>query len=696
MSRLARALPAAWLALPVVLAALVLQIVDLRPKVDARFFFAPGTAAYEEARALNRRFLTQELLVVTAYTSDLDDPRYLERIAALTRALEAIPEVLGARSLADGPADLRDARESPLWRRLLLLEGVEASNVILVVDDRDPSRLVDAVTAVLRRAERPDFRLALAGVPYAVDAIARNLRHDFRTFSIAAVGVFAVLVAVLFRSWAILVGSLVTCTSAALLTLLVQQAFGGRIGLLTANLATISFVLTQSHVVFMTHNWRNLRAEVADPVDAVFRAWRRTAVASFWCMVAALLGFVSLLYVEAQPLRELGYGGTIATVCALAAAYLVFPPFLLWTKKRGQVHYFSGLRLPRPWVAALLLLLTLGSGVGAALLNTDPSLLDYFGPDSSVRRSLARVDPHGGSSPLSFAIRRSDGARLDNDESYERMWQLQRALQKDPAVGTILSLPVLMAEADRSPLAKLLTWNWLLDLLSGPKYDRVAEGFVTDDRRQALFMMRMVETGRVERRTAVIARLERTVEKHGFETTLVGGIYALQGRLADLVTRSFVEGLAGLLAACALIGLVVTRSFTAGLAMAACTAAIPAFTLGLFGATCIPLDIVATPAVNVAIGVAVDSMIHLAAAWRRARGEPPADRARVAQRDQAAGMAAFFVVVVAGFAIFELSSFPPTMRFGAAVAIGTTVAAAMALWIFPALLAAIGRRQRRN
>ena len=43
------------------------------------------------------------------------------------------------------------------------------------------------------------------------------------------------------------------------------------------------------------------------------RALANTIIASLWCMFTALLGFGSLLYVEAQPLRELGFGGVIAT-----------------------------------------------------------------------------------------------------------------------------------------------------------------------------------------------------------------------------------------------------------------------------------------------------------------------------------------------------------------------------------------------
>jgi predicted RND superfamily exporter protein len=686
--RFARWLPIVLLGLPIALAWATFRWISLIPQVDQRFFFTPGSPIYRAHQKIERRYEGQELLVVIA-TGDISSREYRRRIDRLGDRLLAVRGVTGVRSLTSGPDDLEDARESPLWRRLLLPDDGRASNLILIVAPTSPAALIDGVQGVLRKADTKGFRLELAGVPYVVDAIRRNLQRDFRTFNLAAAGLFAVVVFALFRSFPILIGSLVACTSAVFATLMAQQWLGGRIGLLTANIVTIAFVLTQSHVVFMSNNWRKWRASCATPEEAVRRAIRRTFVASLWCMSTALLGFGSLLYVEAQPLRELGFGGLVATVVALAAAYLIFPPFLLWARAPEQgavVPAPAGRRLWLPGrpVAALILLACLAVGFGARYLDTDPSLLEYFGAGSDVRRSLEIVDRNGGSSPLNIAVRRKDGERLDTSDSYEHMWKLQHALQRDPAVGTVLSLPVLMAEADRAPLAKLLTWNWVLDILSRPEFDRVAEGFVNEERTEALFMLRMVEEARKNRRTEVVQRLQGIVAKHGFTASLTGGIYALQGRLADLVADSLYEGLAALLVACTLIALILTRSLWAGVAMMLCCAAIPAVTLGLAGFLRVPLDIVVSPAINVAVGVAVDSMIHLGAAWRRARER--GEGVRAAQREQAPGIFAFFVVVTAGFAIFLLSNFPPTQRFGLAVVVGTAVAAVMALWVFPGLL----------
>jgi predicted RND superfamily exporter protein len=78
----------------------------------------------------------------------------------------------------------------------------------------------------VRQLEAKDFRIQMAGAPYVAEMIRRNLRHDFRTFSLTSVLLFGVAMWVLFRSAKLTLGMLATCTSAVLVTLLVQLMCG--------------------------------------------------------------------------------------------------------------------------------------------------------------------------------------------------------------------------------------------------------------------------------------------------------------------------------------------------------------------------------------------------------------------------------------------------------------------------------------
>src|SRR5437660_8567142 len=128
----------------------------------------------------------------------------------------------------------------------------------------------------------------------------------------------------MFRPLGIFRGMFATCASAVLVTLLLQQMFGRRIGILTVNLGTIVFVVAMSHLVYMTFNWqvlagRRRQLEKESP-DLASDALRMTFPPSFWSMICASLGFASLLIVEAKPLRELGFGGVLGSIVAFVCA----------------------------------------------------------------------------------------------------------------------------------------------------------------------------------------------------------------------------------------------------------------------------------------------------------------------------------------------------------------------------------------
>ena len=109
----------------------------------------------------------------------------------------------------------------------------------------------------------------------------------------------------IFRSTIILLGSVISCIGASMWTLMITHMLGIKIGLLTANLATIVFVLTLSHIIFLTYNWKHVCAQAGTYLSAQ-EAVHLTFSPSFWSMMTTLLGFLSLLSVPAQPLKRIG------------------------------------------------------------------------------------------------------------------------------------------------------------------------------------------------------------------------------------------------------------------------------------------------------------------------------------------------------------------------------------------------------
>ena len=686
-----------WLSLAVAVLGLgaVGVWVDLSPKVESDFFFSEDDPQLQASLELNRRYPGGELVVVRAEDMVGDPEAYRERIGELTEAFSDMEGVTSVRSITTD-----DAAQSPLFSRILLSPDEAATNLILSVDATDPEVLLPRLEAVVERLRTPDLEVVMSGVPVIVEQIRRNLFRDLIVFSAVSLLLFGLLAALIYRNVGIVAGTLTTCVTACAATLLLTQSMGIQIGLLTANLITIVFVLALSHIVFLTGNWRRAGNLGLAPDRRVARAVSLTLEASFWSMATTLMGFLSLLLASAKPLRELGIAGAVGAATALAVTYTIFPSFLgrgaegtVAAAGPSTVRSRISVRPLGPLAVIASVVVVLGFGVPK--LDTDPGLLTYFAEGSELRTGLERIDRDGGSSTLNIAIRDVAGARLDENEVYDRMWLFQDALEADSAVGTVMSPPVLLGHARTLPLARFLSLSMLLDIAETPQLDQIALSYVTPQRDEGRFFLRMKESVQEPSREAVMERLEGYAGNAGLEGVQVGGLYDLQAQLGRLIKSSLRIGLGGLLLLFAVVAVVVSRSGKVATIMVACLAGVPLVVLGTFGHLGVSVDIITSPAANVALAMGVDSMIHLVVRVRHLHDEGMAALESWLQaRAQIMGpVLSATLLICVGFGIFGLSTFPPTRRFGFAVILGTMTAATMALVTLPLAVEASSRRQ---
>ena len=675
--------------------------VDLTPRVDEAFFFSPKDPELKVDREILAIFPESPQIIIAA-EGDIQSPAYAERVRALSDALARQPGVRSVQSLSRGPKNIDDALKSPLWSRLLIPADHQSSYVLVTFSREPDATVVEEIEAIGRHFDGPAFRLMMSGVPFITAEIGRNLAKDLRVFSLAALGVFGVVLFVIFRSPWILLGTFTACADSSATTLLATHWIHIPIGPLTANLSTMVFVMTLSPIVFLTFNWKRVRQEQKDQTEgqalegraAMRAAVRRTVAPSFWSSVCMTLGFISLLLVPSTPMRHLGIAGAIGATLAFVSAYVVYPWFLeqataarssraATSGNTGWLGSFFARR--HGGIVAGLMALTLIGAYGLRYLNTDPALPSYFKQGGDIRTGLDAVDTSGGSSPLKFVVEDRHGAPLDTGEAYKRLWTLQDALERDPAVGTVVSLPVVLGEAKRHWYTIFVSDAHLVKILDSPKHGEISRQLITADRTKALFLLRMRETARTTSRQSVIDRLTHTVEQAGFRPVLVGGTYSLLDQQARLVTSSLISGVLLLIGVFVVMGLAFSRSFKVAAAMLVSLAIIPVVLRGAIAYLGMPLDFITASAANLDLGMGVDAMIYLTMAARHAgsdHGDPWTGWSQACSHLwQPIGTS--LLVICTGFGIFLLSNFPPTQRFGLFVMFGSATAASVALLLFP-------------
>lgn len=417
-----------------------------------------------------------------------------------------------------------------------------------------------------------------------------------------------------------------------------------------------------------------------------------------------LLGFISLLLVPSTPMKHLGSGGAVGAAIAFASAYSLYPWFLTlasppkatlrWTKDfDSRMRSFFSER--HRFVVAGLAVFGVVGAIGVLHLNTDPPLFAYFKKGSDIRRGLEAVDRSGGSSPLKLMVEDRQRATLNNTDGYNRLWDLQHALERDPAVGKVMSLPVILSEVRRHWLSMFLSTKKEVGILEEKKNGDVAGQFLTPDHKRALFLLRMRETVRSASRAEVIHRVERTAEREGFRVLLVGGEYSLLSQMGQLITSSIISGSAILIGIFTVMGYLFSRSLRVAAAMFVTLLIIPVVVRGYIAYLGMPLDFLTASAANLDLGMGVDAMIYLTIFAKREstyRGSWEAWSKACSHLWRPIGTS--LLVICCGFGIFLLANFPPTQRFGVFVIFGSVSAASAALFMFPWLASVSVHRKK--
>ncbi|MBI1977857.1 MAG: MMPL family transporter [Candidatus Omnitrophica bacterium] len=694
-----------WLCFGLTVLSLIILIsyVDLKPQVDPNFFFSSDDPEFKADKKISELF-PQPSQILMGVKGNIRSDEYIQRLRRLSNQLSSLPAVFSVQSLTHGPDGLKDALKSPLWKRILISLDGQSSLVSIFIENVPLEGIVAQVERIRDVFNQPGFEVMISGAPYVIVLIQRKLFEDLKVFSTAALAIFGLVVFFTFHSFGILFGIVVACFNASTITLIAGHFLNIKIGLLTANLSTLVFVITLSSIIFLTFNWRLLsQGNEQSPDRVIVQAMRLTFAASFWSMATTFMGFLSLLTVQAKPLRQLGISGAVGTIISIAAAYCIYPWFLRVPRQKTKERLIGKTAKEHPLlqrkydigtlsptygaVVVAITALTLVASTGLHSVNTDPDLLSYFRKGSEMREGLEYIDHNGGSSPLNIVIRDPHGAKFNTRKSYKRLWKLQQALESDKVVGAAVSLPVIVAEGKRKPLTFFMTLEWLLNLLESPRFGEIAKYFVTEDRTQALFMLRMKEGVRDFPRLENIRRIEEIVRSHAFIPELVGGIYLLQGKLSQLIMSSLVSGLNLLILIFAIMAWFISRSLQTTVAMSVGLCFIPITMLGLLGHFGITMDVISSPAANVAIGMGVDSMIHMLVRARILQGKGMTKWEAWTQARYQLWKPIFgnMFIVGMGFGIFGLSNFPPTQRFGFSVVLGTIMSPLASLFILPFL-----------
>lgn len=455
--------------------------------------------------------------------------------------------------------------------------------------------------------------------------------------------------------------------------------------------------------------------------DAESAAWGAVKIGWLPCTLSALttaIGLGSLAVSQLSPVRMFGLYGALGVLLTFGVVLALVPGILSIWKPRGVARAatinledgtFQGYspfwtwlsrRVARHHAAIVVGCLALMVGVGGGIqwLESSVHLSSMFGPDSRIIADYAWIEEHVSALvPLEVVVEFERDCPLSPTDRFFFVDRVQRELRgvevvqgTTSCVNLMPDLPLENAAAD--PEVRRLIGTILP--MAGPQfaaYHYLHESPERQDWRVTAFVSALAHIDYAE----LLGTIRERLAASGLGDQPAAGIAVRLTGVMPLVheiQRALMRDLfVSFLSAFGIIFVVMTV-VQAGIATAI-VSMIPnffptVFMFGLLGWIGTPLDIGSVMTASIALGIAVDDVIHFLTFYRRSLARGLSRQEAVHATYQQCGFAMFVSSMVCGLGplVFVLSDFLPTARFAWMMLLLLTVAVLGDLVLLPALV----------
>lgn len=445
---------------------------------------------------------------------------------------------------------------------------------------------------------------------------------------------------------------------------------------------------------------------------AAAQAVRYSARSCLFATITTSVGLLSLLTSGLKGARTFGIVGAIGVIIGL---FVVFGPgmalIMVLFKNRPVIAFpppfplskLFGQRLlnRRRSVTVVLLLITLLLLPGLTQLRTDINVTHMIPPQSTTRRNADNFERiYKGRNFMHFLIESGKKNGAAKHAFLQYAMNLERYAMQQEGVTGCYSLASIMAMVNQ-------VWNnWeegsyalpgpMLLTLFSTMIDNSPFPFahvLTDEDWSACNLY--VRTGNME--TAQYMALVKTLNVFA-EENLPEGIRLSMGpglhhfiRADSVIRESQAKSLVFALAVITVVLALLWRSIKLAVTAAVVTGIPAAVTLGIAGYAKIPLNAVTFTVAAIAVGIAVDDVVHFVTYWqeRWQHGhKPPLQETLLIKGSPIV----FTSILLAGlFASFATITFPPIRQFGLLTAIAFSITLAAVLVVLPLMLTPLKR-----
>lgn len=617
----------------------------------------------------------------------------------------------------------------PFYKNLVL--NADSNTTLIAItfnkEELDSEKRLQMVAKILSSSaifeKQFDTKLHYSGMPYIRTAIMKKVSGEMQLFLLLGLAVTAIILGAFFRSWSIVVFSLLVVITGVVWSMGVIELLNYKITILTGLIPPLIMVIGVPNCIFLINKYHSEYVLHQSRSKALTRMFTTTGVSLFLANVTTAIGFGVLVFTHSSFLQQFGVIAAINVMLTYFIALFLVPVILSYLPepKVKHVSHLEGKRINkllglidhlvhhrRKTIYVVLSLITAVAVYGMMQISLTGYVVDDLPEDDPVYKDLRFFERNfKGVLPFEIVIdtKHDGGVFDDNAKVLYKMNALQKSLNQYPELSRSLSVVDAIKfsyQSYKGGDSRFYILPGATELKKLNEYSSSVTGgsafnsFIDTSHRYARISVQMADVGSQEIKglsASIKSRVDSIFSPDKYDVTLTGhSLIFLKGN--DYLLGNLIESLLIEIVLIALVGLALFRSVRIIL-LSKLPCLIPLIiTAGIMGFSGIRFKPSTILIFSIAFGIASDGTIYFLAKYRhelKNNKRTIAEAISLTIMDTGLSMVYTAVILFFGFGIFSASEFGGISVLGMLISVTLLVSMITNLLLLPSILISIDK-----
>ncbi len=574
------------------------------------------------------------------------------------------------------------------------------------------------VKAGTEYSEKSNNEIHYSGLPYIRVTTAEMIKKELNMFVFMALGVTAIIMFLFFRSFKVVMFSMLVVGVAVIWALGTQALFGYKITILTGMIPPLIIVIGIPNSVFLLNKYHQEYRKHGNKIKALQRVICKIGNATFLTNLTTASGFATFIFTSSKILVEFGVIAAINIIGVFILSLLLIPiifSFVSEPKERHLnhlenkavnkivdklIHISLNHRTTVYTTAGVILIFGF---IGISMIKTTGYMLDDIPHDDPLYLDLKYFeDNFDGLMPLEIMIDTQKPNGILKASNLKKMDKFHQEISAHSDISKAISLSEVVKFARQGfyngnkkyyGIPSNQERNFLLSYVSNSKGDqqKLITNFIDTARTKTRLSFRLKDIGTTkmsELNDLILKSLDEEFPGDKYITSVTGASILFFKGTKYLIQNLFVS---------LFLAIILIASFMAWMFSSkrmVLVSLIPnlvplIMTAALMGYFSIPIKPSTILVFSIAFGISVDDTIHYLAKYRQELSETNwSIKAAVVLALKETGVSMMYtsIILFFGFGIFGFSEFGGTVALGVLVAVTLLIALFSNLILLPSIL----------